>query len=97
MCRMLGRKTTDSYHVDVPDDEQTDFMCIFSFLGPLHVKMASYFFLSILRTALERNFQHWQLTLYDAFEELRHDSVLHNGFEPLLNWKDGGFKSFLAF
>jgi hypothetical protein len=60
---MFGRKTTDSYHVDVPDDEQTDFMCIFSFLGPLHVKMASYFFLSILRTALERNFQHWHLTL----------------------------------
>jgi len=37
------------------------------------------------------------LLCYDAFEELRHDSFLHNGFEPLLNWKDGGFKSFLAF
>jgi len=37
------------------------------------------------------------LLCYDAFEELRHDSFLHNGFEPLLNWKDGGFETFLAF
>jgi hypothetical protein len=37
------------------------------------------------------------LLCYDAFEELRHDSFLHIGFEPLLNWKDGGFETFLAF
>ena len=37
------------------------------------------------------------LLCYDAFEELRHDSFLHNGFEPLLNWKDGGFETFPAF
>jgi hypothetical protein len=94
---MFGRKTTDSYHVDVPDDEQTDFMCIFSFLGPLHVKMVSYFFLSILRTALSEISSIGTLLCYDAFEELRHDSFLHNGFEPLLNWKDDGFETFLAF
>jgi hypothetical protein len=37
------------------------------------------------------------LLCYDAFEELRHDSFLRNGFELPLNWKDGGFETFSHF
>lgn len=69
----------DSYHVDVPDDERTDFMCIFSFLGPLHVPIS--FYLSFARRLSEIS-GIGTLPCYDAFEELRHDSFLHNGFEP---------------
>ena len=37
------RRAIAQYHVYVLDDEQMDFRCIFLFLGPLHMKFASYF------------------------------------------------------
>jgi len=78
------------YHVDVPDDEQMDFMCIFLLRGASCMKPASFFTLSSLPPRLSEFFSIGPL-LFDY--ACRSFSMIQScyGLENLLSWKDRCF------